>query len=188
MAHELLIPEVNEDLEYEVQTDKEHTKVVPCQGCGRGLVVTTFYAAYKGRCAECRGDSTIAAQEVAAPVPGKTDPARVANLAQCLINPQFSHALCPVHPDDEEHVMELKSIAHADHFGPGEWRMHKGDWTWVQKAPGESVLHQCLRCKATVAYSTAVQTQYQTQNEARKSSKTRDGWSEVLGAREESRD
>lgn len=163
--------EPRDDLEPEVQTDKVDTKEVPCLGCGRRLVVNRFYAPAKARCSACRDGS--GATVTSAPVAGKTDPTRVADLTRVLVNPHFARALCPVHPDDEAHVMELKSVAHSPQYGPSP------------KVPGETVLLQCLKCKATVAYSTTAQMQFQRQNEAQEHShKHVNGWAEILGVRD----
>lgn len=162
--------EFNDDLEVEVQTDKEATKEVPCLGCGRRLVVNTFYAPAKARCSDCRdGNHRV----TSAPVAGKTDPSRVTDLTKVLVNPGFGRAICPVHPDDPEHVMELKHVSHAEHYGPSP------------RVPGETVMHQCLKCRATVCFSSTAQTQFRRQNEPDESgSKHSNGWAEILGVRE----
>lgn len=156
--------EFNTDRGVEIQTEKAAVKAVPCTGCGRPLIVNTFYAPSLARCSECKGDGTTS--EVAAPVPGQTDPAKVADLTKVLINPHFAKALCPVHPDDEEHEMELKSVSHSDHHGPSEFVGYvQGRAQYRQLAKGETVMHQCLKCRATVSYSTTAQIQFQRENE-----------------------
>lgn len=173
----------NDELEPEIQTDKDVTKDVPCLGCGRRLVVNTFYAPAKARCAECKGGNGGVVGAIQAPVPGKSDPAQVTNLERVLINRPFTRAVCPVHPDDEEHEMELKSVSHSEHWGPNEFMGYvNGRPEYRQLAPGETVMHQCLKCKATVAYSTTAQVQFGTQN---RPGKHVNGWIDYLGVREE---
>lgn len=162
----------NDSLEPEVQTDKEATKDVPCLACGRRLTVNTFYAPAKARCRECRA-AGVNGEVVAAPVRGKTDPATVAQLEAVLINRGFARALCPAHPDDEDHVMELKWVGHSPHAGPKE------------KVPGETVLHQCTVCNATVTYSDTVPAQLRCQNEVRSDKRMSQTWVAELGARDE---
>lgn len=155
--------EFDTSLEHEVQTDKQAVKLLPCRQCRRPLVVTTFFAAAKAICRTCTGeDPDAGVATVAVPVPGQTDPAKAIRLASCLINPQFATAVCPVHPDDEAHEMELKSINHSDDYGPGFF-IKPGEWR--QTAKGETVMHQCKACMAVVSYSTRHVVQYRCQNE-----------------------
>lgn len=152
--------------DHEVQTDKDQVKLVPCRECQRPLVVTTFFAPAKALCASCRGEtaSERAVATIGQPIPGQTDPAKAVNLADCLVNPHFATALCPVHPDDQDHVMELKSVSHSEHYGPGHYEVSKGTMIWKQDAPGEVATHQCVKCNAVVVYQTTIRTQYQRQN------------------------
>lgn len=176
------------DSAVEIQTDKDRIKATPCVGCSRPLIVSTFYVAANARCSECKGGATVdGTGEVVAPVAGKTDPARVKDMATVLVNPTLARALCPVHPDDEEHEMELKWIGHAEHYGPKELiGFSAGKPEYRQIAVGETVMHQCLRCRATVVYSTTAQTQFRAQNEVRSDRRVdTEGWVEVLGEREE---
>lgn len=173
----------------QVLTDKKRIKIVPCtgEGCGRPLVVNTFYAAKIARCSECRGGDEEGT--IRAPEPGRTDPAMVESLSSVLVNPAFAKALCPVHPEDEEHEMELKSVAHSPYYGPNELVGYRnGIPEFRQLAIGETVMHQCLRCRATVSYSTTAQTQFRRQNEARKLSPDNrgvNGMADLNGSREE---
>jgi hypothetical protein len=155
---------IKPDMDPEVQTDKEAVKIIGCRECARPLVVTTFFAAAKGVCRVCKGETGTVAS-VGQPVPGQTDPTKAVNLADCLVNKHFAHALCPVHPDNEEHEMELKQIAHSDHYGPGEFVLTKDGRIWKQTAPGETAMHQCTKCNATVVYSTQHVVQFRRQNE-----------------------
>lgn len=162
---------VDPTMEVEVQTDKEMVKIVGCRDCGRPLVVTTFFAPAKAICRICKGESNGEGRTLATvgvPIPGQTDPAKAVNLADCLVNQHFAMALCPVHPDDESHVMELKMVAHSPHYGPGEWTTGKnGRREYRQIAVGETVMHQCLKCNATVGYSTKQVVQFQRMNEVK---------------------
>lgn len=155
-------------LQFEVQTDKDMVKLVPCRECQRPLVVTTFFAPAKAICRSCKGEAPDSVATVGQPVPGQTDPAKAVNLKDCLVNKQFEFARCPVHPDDEEHVMELKSVSHNDHYGPTTMiGYEKGQPVYRQDAPGETVMHQCTHCKATVVYSTKHVVQYKRINEVK---------------------
>lgn len=163
------MPEFNDDLEPEVQNESEKTKEVPCGECGRRLTVSTFYAPEsKARCTECKGE---AKEEAAA---GKrkfqamaaADKSKLPDLKDALLNRAFSKAVCPVHPEDPEHEMELKSVNHSAHHGPTEFMGYtNGRPTFRQLAEGETVMHQCLKCNATVAYSTTAQVQFCRLNE-----------------------
>lgn len=177
---------VDESKGVEVQTDKKAIKVVACVGCARALVVSSFYVPANARCAECKDGQETGT--VNAPVPGKTDPAKVEDLSAALVNPTFARALCPVHPDDEEHQMELKQITHSPHYGPSELIGYSGGGLpeYRQLATGETALLQCLRCRATVTYSTTAQSQLRRQNEARESNgRGAESNVDTLGAREE---
>ena len=154
--------------EHEVHTDRDTVKLVGCRECQRPMVVTVFFAPAKAICNSCsprdaEGRSRQNGQ-VGVPQPGRTDPAKATSLADCLVNPAFARALCPVHPDDESHTMELKQVSHSEHYGPGHWDA-KG--RWYQTAPGETALHQCTACNATVSYSTTQVVQFRRQNEPR---------------------
>jgi hypothetical protein len=160
-------------------------KLVPCRECKRPLVTTTFFAPAKAICAVCKGeapDSRVAT--VGVPQPGETDPAKAVRLEDCLINQHFALALCPAHPDDNTHVMELKSVNHNDHYGPGEWQHTAKGAIWKQTAKGETAMHQCLKCKATVTYSTTATNQFRRQNEVRPG-KHVNGFAEINGIRDE---
>jgi hypothetical protein len=172
----------------ELQTDKPVGKVVPCIECGeRELIVNQFYAPAIARCASCKGESAGAGvATVAAPVPGKTDPAKAADLNKLLVNGEFAHALCPVHPNDPDHEMELKWVSHSDHYGPSELVGYKnGRPEYRQTNVGETVLHQCLKCKATVSYSTTTQTQLRRVNEPREDKHAGQGLERWVGSRDE---
>lgn len=177
--------EFNDDLEPEVQTDKERTKEVPCRECGRRLVVNVFYATANARCSVCKGGSGSGVASVGVPIPGQTDPAKAVRLEDCLVNPEFANAMCPVHPGDPEHEMELKHLSHHERFGPSEIIGWKGNRPEIrQLAVGEVAMHQCKKCKATVTLSTTAQTQFGRQN-APSTGKHNNGWVEVLGSMEE---
>lgn len=178
------------ELEVETQTDKERTKEVPCRGCRRRLVVSAFYAPVSAAtCSVCKAGDLNQSGSIAAPVAGKSDPAKVRDLGQVLVNPHFAHAVCPAHPDNEEHEMELKSVSHSEYHGPSEFAGYdKGRPVYRQLAPGETVMHQCLKCRATVSYSTTAQTQFRRQNEARDTGPSNDGINSMaifLGVRDE---
>lgn len=170
----------------EIQTDKERVKIAPCRECGKDLAVSVFAATGNAICAACRsGDSSERpVASVAHPIPGKTDPAKAVDLAKCLVNPGFAQALCPAHPDDPEHEMELKSVSHHPHHGPSEmFGFKNGRPEYRQTAIGETAMHQCLKCKATVSYSTTAQSQFLRQNEVRGNQHV-NGWEPLLGVRE----
>lgn len=161
---------IDVDATPEIQTDKQAIKIVPCRECKRPLGVTTFFAPAKAICRPCSGEAASESGGVATvgqPIPGQTDPAKAVNLADCLINKGFTVALCPKAPDDPDHVMELKSIAHSDQYGPGHWERKSSGMVWIQEASGESVMHQCTKCLATVSYSTMVRSEFARQNEPR---------------------
>lgn len=152
------------DLEHEVQTDKNPVKLVPCreQECRRPIVQTTYYAPAKAICRSCKGETVGERQAtVGQPVPGQTDPAKAVNLANCLVNLEFAAALCPVHPNDPEHIMELKSVNHSPHYGPGHFN---GKGHWIQEAPGETAIHQCIKCLAVVSFTTTYRSPLRRQN------------------------
>lgn len=173
-------------LEPEVQTDKRLIKIMPCQFCKRPLIVTTFYVAAWAKCSLCRGEEsgTRGKGTVEVVQAGRTDPSLAADLTKTLINHSFSRALCPVHPEDEDHVMELKSVNHNDNYGPGHFDA-KG--AWHQDAPGETVMHQCTKCNAVVTYTTTAMAQFRRINEARPG-KNSNVWATFLGTRDEEED
>lgn len=173
----------NFSLEPEVQTDKRLIKIMPCQFCRRPLIVTTFYVAAWAKCSLCRGEEsgTRGKGTVKVVQAGRTEPALAADLTKLLINPHFAQAICPVHPDDEEHSMELKSVNHNDNYGPGFFNA-KG--AWIQTSPGETVMHQCRKCKAVVTYSTTAMYDFRRINEAG-NGKNSNVWATILGTREE---
>ncbi len=149
----------------EIQTDKQAIKLVPCRECAKPIGVTTFFAPAKAICRTCSGAAAAEGGHFATvgqPVPGQTDPAKAINLADCLVNKGFAVALCPAAPDDPDHVMELKSVGHSPHYGPGHLSP-KG--VWIQEAPGEVAVHQCTKCLATVSFSTTKRTHLRRQNE-----------------------
>lgn len=174
---------LQEDQEICVLTDSDNTKVVPCRVCEVPCQVSKFAADRLVQCDSCRGDKgrdRTGESEVVQP--GVTDPAKARNLADCLINPHFARAICPAHPDDPEHVMELKYISQNPRFGPS---LALGDGRFKQLGPGEVVMHQCLTCKAVVTYDTTCQVQYRRQNEIR-DHKHCNRMLETLGLREPS--
>lgn len=179
----------NRELPHEVQTDKPIAKLVPCTGCQRPLVVNQFYAPAQAKCSTCRPDqSSSSVGSVAVPQPGRTDPAKAKRLADALVNPQFAKALCPLHPDDDEHEMEIKSITHSDHYGPRTLVGYDGAGRpqYRQDAVGESVRLQCRKCNTTVDYSTQHQVQYRAQNEPRETTSDPTATMRILaGVREE---
>lgn len=177
----------NIELEAEVQTDKELVKVLPCQYCRRPLVVTTFYVLAWAKCSPCKGTSSGPRKPGSVDVVqagGRTEPRLAADLTKTLINPSFAIATCPVHPDDEEHVMELKTVHHNERYGPHAWKMIDGRLTLVQVATGETVMHQCTVCNAVVSYSSTAVTQFNRINEV-KSGKNANRWADSLGSRDE---
>lgn len=175
-------------LEAEVQTDKNLIKIVPCQFCKRPLVVTTFYVLAWAKCSPCAGASNGKREKgsVGQAQAGRTRPEHAMDLVKVLINPTFARALCPVHPDDADHVMELKSVSHSKNHGPTVLQFVGGKPTYVQVAPGETAMLQCLKCNATVTYSTAVTVQFRRCNEPDPNgSKHSMGMAAWLGIREE---
>jgi hypothetical protein len=176
-------------LEYEIQTDKEQVKVVPCQFCKRPLIVTTFYVLAWAKCRACRGTQSADREPGSVEVVqagGRTDPRLAKDLSKTLINPGFKLALCPAHPDDPDHVMELKNVHHNEHYGPHDWIIVDGKLARVQIQIGETALHQCVKCYATVTYSTTAVTQFKRQNEVGPLNvKHVNGWGQILGVREE---
>lgn len=176
-------------LEPEVQTDKQLVKILPCQYCKRPLVVTTFYVLAWAKCSVCKGEDDITREpgSVGQPQAGRTDPRLAADLIKVLINPHFAKALCPVHPDDPDHVMELKSVCFNEYYGPWEMRVVKGKLMPVQTEKGETVMHQCTKCRAVVTYSTTAQTHFRRINEPMENIKHSNGWATTLGVHEEER-
>ncbi len=168
----------------EVQTDKAICKLVPCTGCKRPLAVNTFYAPAIAKCRQCGGSSARSGIGEAEIVQvGRTDPAKAKNLADCLINPSFATATCPL--GGEDHRMELKSVNWAERYGPSEMVIGKtGRPEYRQIAAGETVMHQCLDCKTCVTYTTTAQSQYRRMNEPGTGKRINgERW---LGVREES--
>jgi hypothetical protein len=184
-----LDPEVfDRDLEPEVQTGKQATKVVPCRECKRALVVTTFFAPAKAICRTCRGENDTGVASVGQPIAGQTDPVKAVNLADCLLNPHFAEALCPVHPDDPDHEMELKAVSHNEHYGPSQLTGYtsRGVPQYRQLEKGETVMHQCKVCRAVVTYSTTAQTQFRRMNEpTEQRGRGSESWIDTLEARSE---
>lgn len=173
-------------LDPELQTDKELVKVIPCPVCRRPLIVTTFYVMAWAMCSVCKGDSDQIREPGSVEVVqiGRTDPKLAADLTKLLINPSFASAICPVHPA-EGHEMELKSVHWNDNYGPWEYRLIDGKLVPAQIAPGETVVHQCLQCRAVVTYTTTEVTQLRRRNEPDGQSIKKSGWRLILGAREE---
>jgi hypothetical protein len=176
----------NMSLEPEVQTDKHLIKISACQFCGRPLVVSTFYVDAWLKCSSCAGTTGSRERGSVEVVQsgGRTEPKLAADLIKCLINHHFAHAVCPAHPDDDTHVMELKYVNHNEHYGPHEWRKIDNTMVPVQIAPGETVLHQCLKCLAIVTYTTTAVTQYARINEVRPG-KHANGMTDFLGTRDD---
>lgn len=174
-------------LEPEVHTDKEMIKILPCQTCKRPMVVTTFYVLAWAKCRTCKGegDAHRPAGSVDVAQSGRTEPRLVKDLTKVLVNPNFARALCPVHPDDEAHEMELKSVSWSDNYGPHEWRKVDGRMVPVQISQGETVMHQCKKCNAVVTYTTTAVTQFRRVNEPETSHKHSNGWVRHLGARDD---
>lgn len=173
------------DVEFHESCNKPPLKLVPCTVCKRPMVVNTFYVLAWAKClgSGCGGE-TRERGSVAVAQAGRTDPATAVNLAECLINEQFAQAICPVHPDDDAHVMELKSVSHSDSYGPGTWVPSKGGgYHWEQIAKGETVMLQCKKCWATVSYSTTAQHEFKRLNEP-KPGKHVNGWGAQLGTRD----
>lgn len=173
-------------LEPTVETDKELIKIVPCNGCKRPMVVTTFYVLAWAKCWSCKGEEHGSREtaSVGQPQAGRTEPRLAKDLTKVLINPNFANALCPVHPEDPDHEMELKAVSWSEQYGPSAWRMVDNRMTRIQIAPGETALLQCLRCNATVTLSTTAVTQFQRQNEERIDHKNVNGWSNYIGTRD----
>lgn len=162
-------------LEAEVQTDKPQIKIVPCGVCKRRLVVSAFYAVVYAKCSACAatGDDARDPGSLEIVQAGRTDPSLATDLTKTLVNAAFARALCPAHPDDPEHEMELKTVNHTDRYGPKSGIV------------GETVMHQCLRCNATTTYSTTAVTQFRRCNEPSPGRKHVNNWLRWLGAREE---
>lgn len=165
-------PAVYNGTDIEFQTDKQTVKVCPCtaDGCGKPIAVNAFYAPAIAKCGghggggERRSTSgdTGGSQIVQA---GRTDPSKAARLEDCLINKEFAVATCPFCST----VMELKSVSHNEHYGPGEWVSNgKGGREWRQTAQGETVSHQCNSCRTTLSMSTSAQITYRRMNEPKR--------------------
>lgn len=174
------------DVEFHESAGKTPLKMVPCTICRRPMVVNTFYVLAWAKCHEsgCSGESKERGS-VGVAQAGRTEPELAANLVETLINHHFQFARCPVHPDDEAHEMELKSVSHNPRYGPGEWRDDgKHGRVYVQIASGETVMHQCRQCKATVSYSTTPQSQYRRINEPKLDlTLGANAWGGLLGTR-----
>lgn len=190
MTEHLMLTDAQARDDLEIQTDKANGKVVTCTVCDeQKIFVNAFYAPAQAKCSGCRpatAPSGGGAGTQAVVQKGRTDPAKAANLADVLINPHFAFAICPVAPDDPEgHSMELKSVDHHDYHGPSEHTGYQnGRPVYRQSARGETVLHQCLECKAVVTYSTTAQSQFRRLNEPSANIKTTNGWGALLGVRE----
>lgn len=182
-----LDPEVfDTSLEPHVLTDKDVTKTVPCTECRRACVVTTFMAPAKVRCREHKSGRTTerSVGSVAVVQPGRTDPSVAANLADCLINKAFAHAICPHGAD---HRMELKDVCHVPNYGPRHLEGYDKGVPKYKQETGELVLHQCLDCATVVQYSTTNPRQLRRVNEPRTSGRsTPDSTELILGVRDES--
>lgn len=166
--------------EPEWATDKEQVKIVPCRDCRRPMVVTAFFMPEKAQCRACAGESENAVASVAAPVAGVTEPAKAMNLADCLLNPQFSEAICPICVEP----MELKHVFHNPDYGPGHWEQSSKGPVWVQDAAGETALHQCNRCRCTITIATTAVHTFKRINEVRPGRHV-NGWATSLGTRDE---
>ena len=176
------------EVEFHESAGKTPLKIVPCTICRRPMVVNTFYVLAWAKCREsgCSGESKERGS-VGVAQAGRTEPELAVNLVETLINPTFAHALCPVHPDDESHEMELKAVTHNDRYGPGEWRDDgKHGRVYVQIAKGETAMLQCKKCKATTTHSTTAQSQFRRINEPRVATGSGvNGWGAILGTRVE---
>lgn len=175
------------DIEYHESASKPPLKLIPCTACKRPMVVNTFYVLAWAKChgSGCGGEKREAGS-VAVAQAGRTEPKTAVNLHECLINPTFAVARCPVHPDDDGHIMELKSVNHSDVYGPGRWVQAKGGgFHWEQIAKGETVMLQCGHrdCNATVSYSTTAQHKFKRVNESG-TGKDVNGWASLLGVRD----
>jgi hypothetical protein len=163
------------------QTDKQTAKLVPCTGCGRPLGVNQFYAPAIAKCTGCGGQTETAGKGEAAIVqPGRTDPAKAANLADALLNKQFATAACPLCAED----MELKSVTHNQNYGPTRLVGYTKDGPRYDVSTGETAMLQCNGCKCVVSMSTTAPFVYRRQNEARDSAGDAPVWTSLLGARE----
>lgn len=176
------------DIEFHESAAKTPLKIVPCTICKRPMVVNTFYVLAWAKCDEsgCSGN-TKERGSIGVAQAGRTDPELAANLAETLINPTFARAICPVHPDDESHEMELKSVTHNDHHGPFVVSGYVSGRPIIQQtAKGETVMHQCSKCLAVVTYSTAVTQSFRRVNEPRTATGAgANGWGALLGVRDE---
>ena len=177
-------------LSADVQTDKELVKIIPCPHCKRPLVVSTFYVMDWAKCWACRGEDSGSREtaSVGQPQAGRTDPRLAKDLKKVLINSNFGEALCPVHPDDPDHEMELKAVSWSEHYGPFVWKMIDNKMTRVQVAAGETAMLQCKKCYATIVFSTTAVTQFRRQNEVAINGKQSNGWARTLGTRDDNLD
>lgn len=148
----------------EWQTDKDTVKICLCTGCGeKAIGVNTFYAPAWAKCRACKGEAEASGVGQAQVVqPGKTDPAKAANLADVLLNKQFAEAPpCPLCTEPTE----LKSVAHNPMYGPSRIIGYEKGQPVYQNDVGETVMYQCNECKTSVSYSTVHQSVYRRQNE-----------------------
>lgn len=175
-------------LSADIQTDKDLVKIIPCPNCRRPLVVSTFYVMDWAKCFACKGESTSReTASVGQPQAGRTEPRLAKDLNKVLINSMFAeeHWSCPIHADDPDHRMELKAVSWSEHYGPSAWRPVDGRMTRIQIAPGETAMLQCIRCNATITFSTTAVTQFQRQNEPRIDWKNVNGWASYVGTRDQ---
>lgn len=172
----------------EMQTDKANIKIVVCIECGQPIAVNVFYAPAIAKCAEHGGGDARASREKGAATgsqgivqPGRTDPEKAANLADCLINKEFAEAECVFCRTP----MELKNVSHNPAYGPRRLTGERNGIPVYKQLTGETVLLQCNHCKTTTSYSTVHTIVYRRQNEPKPSTGRRSGWVELLGPREE---
>lgn len=183
MSNVTEIREFNEDLEPEILTDKEVTKVVPCRECGRPCVVTTFATPAKTRCNTCRGGQRAAKREAVQIKAAHTvNPAALENLADGLINPVFK--TIPLCPFDPEHNVELKSVSHSPQYGPRHLMGYDGKGIpQYDQQTGESVMYQCNDCRTVISYSTQHPLLLQAQNEIKKLAEAPSSLARIQGVR-----
>lgn len=188
VARQHLLEHFDFSLGVEVQTDKDLIKVLPCQFCKRPLVVTTFYVLAWAKCSACAGEDggkrDVGSLDVVQA--GRTDPRLAKDLTKTLVNPTFARAVCPVHPDNEEHEMKLIHVNHNDQYGPYVLKGYEaGKSVYEQIAPGETVMFQCQRCLATVQYSTSAVIRFKPMNEPRnQDSRHVNGYWQFVGIRD----
>lgn len=172
----------DKDLDLEIHTDKTPVKFVPCTICQRAMVVTTFYVPAWAKCHDCGGQKPADHRgTVAVAQSGRTPPELAKRLADCLINSQFAEAFCPLNPG---HDMELKMVQHNQVHGPKFFVGYVDGKPVYDNVPGETVIHQCLECRAVVTYSTIYESQLRRQNEKRDTNGSAPAtW--ILGVRED---